>query len=157
MNQSIFKSQKNFGRSFDEFVINDLIKHWPGKSITESDNNLFSLLTMNHHPIHIDKNFAETQKHQKILVVGTLVFSLVVGLSVKDISGFAIANLGYESIIHINPVFIGDTLYAETKILKKELTESKTKGIVYVETIGFNQKEIPVIKFTRHFLVPISK
>ncbi len=157
MNQRIFKSKENFGRSFDEFVIDDVIKHWPGKSITESDNNLFSLLTMNHHPIHIDKKFAETQKHQKILVVGTLVFSLVVGLSVKDISGFAIANLGYESIIHLNPVFIGDTIYAETKILNKELTKSKTKGIVYVETTGFNQKETPVIMFKRHFLVALSK
>ena len=152
-----FQSEKYFGNSFEEFNENDVFKHWPGKSITESDNNLFSLLTMNHHPIHIDKNYAETQKHQKILVVGTLVFSLVVGLTVKDISGYAIANLGYDSIKHLNPVFIGDTIYAETKILKKELTKSKTKGIIYVETIGFNQNDIPVIKFQRHFLVPLTK
>lgn len=157
MNQRIFESKKNFGNSFEDFQVNDVFKHWPGKSITESDNNLFSLLTMNHHPIHLDKNYAETQKHQKILVVGTLVFSLVVGLTVNDISGLAIANLGYDSVVHMNPVFIGDTIYAETKILKMELTKSQTKGLVYVETIGFNQKNVPVIKFQRHFLVPLKK
>src|SRR5262249_31081038 len=82
-----------FGRYLDEFLEGDVYRHWPGKTITESDNNLFSLLTMNHHPLHLDARFAAESQHGQRLVVGTLVFSLVVGLTVRDISGRAIANL----------------------------------------------------------------
>ena len=152
-----YNSNINFGRAYDEFIIGDTYNHWPGKTITESDNNLFSLITMNHHPVHIDHNFAETHKHKKVLVVGTLVFSLVVGLTVRDISGFAIANLGYESINHLNPVFIGDTIYAESTIIDKQLTKSRKKGIVYVDTKAHNQNNIEVISFKRHFLTKLTK
>ena len=144
----------NFGRFFEEFEAGTIYKHWPGKTITESDNNLFSLLTMNHHPVHIDTEFCKTHQYGKILVVGTLVFSLVVGLSVRDISGKAIANLGYENIIHEGPVFIGDTLYAQTEVL--DVKESKTKsdrGIIYVETTAYNQRNKKVLTFRRNVLV----
>jgi acyl dehydratase len=144
----------NFGRFFEEFEVGTIYKHWPGKTITESDNNFFTLLTMNHHPVHIDTEFCKSHQHGRILVVGTLVFSLVVGLSVRDISGKAIANLGYENIVHDGPVFIGDTLYAQTEVL--DVRESKTKpdrGIIYVETIAFNQKKQKVLTFRRNLLV----
>lgn len=142
------------GRYFEEFVEGETISHTLSKTVFESDNNIFSLLTMNHHPIHTNLHYAEQTQHRRILVVGTLVFSIVVGMSVPDISGKAIANLGYEKIEHIAPVFIGDTLYARTKILAKR--ESKTKndrGIVYVETIGYNQDNMEVLKFRRHILI----
>ena len=144
----------NFGRYFEEFSKGQIINHWPGKTITESDNNLFSLITMNHHPLHIDKEYSRTTEHGQILVVGTLIFSLVVGLTVRDISGKAIANLGYEKVSHDNPVFIGDTLYARTKVLTKRESRSKPdRGIVKVKTISINQNDKKVLSFQRKILV----
>lgn len=142
------------GLYYEEFVVDGEIKHSLSKTIFESDNNFFSLLTMNHHPVHTNLDYAENNQHGRILVVGTLVFSLVVGMTVPDISGKAIANLGYEDVKHLNPVFINDTIYAKTKILNKY--ESKTKpdrGIVYVETIGYNQRGEDVISFRRKVLI----
>lgn len=144
-----------FGRYLEDFSIGDTYKHWPGKTITESDNNLFSLLTMNHHPLHIDKNFASTTDGQKILVVGTLTFSLAVGMTVRDISGKAIANLEYEKISHLAPVYIGDTIYAISKVLS--ITDSRSKpdrGVVYVETSVINQNYVEVLSFRRKVLIP---
>lgn len=146
----------SFGFNYEEFILGQEILHNPGKTIFESDNNLFSLITMNHHPVHLDINYAKDSHHGKILVVGTLVFSLVVGLTVKEISGKAIANLGYEEISHINPVFINDTLYAKTFVLDKFLTKSRPdRGIVVVKTIGYNQDGLDVISFKRKVLLPI--
>src|SRR6266542_4456277 len=130
-----------FGRYLEEFQEGDVYRHWPGKTITESDNNLFSLLTMNHHPLHLDANFAAGSQHGQRLVVGTLVFSLVVGLTVRDVSGHAISNLGYEDVVHLKPVFIGDTVYATSRILAVIPSESKSdRGVVSVETVAENQK-----------------
>jgi len=143
-----------FGRCFEDFTVNSIIHHSIGKTIFESDNNMFSLLTMNHHPVHLDVNYAAKNQHGKILVVGTLIFSIAVGLTVSDISGKAIANLEYESIIHLAPVHINDTIYVKTKVLDKIVSKSKPdRGIVYVETIGFNQNDLEVIKFRRKVLV----
>lgn len=142
------------GSFFEEFQIGEVIEHSLTKTIFESDNNLFSLLTMNHHPVHTNINYAEKNQHGRILVVGTLVFSIVVGITVPDISGKAIANLGYEDVIHLAPVFINDTIYAKTKVLDK--IESKTKndrGLVYVETIASNQNGEPVLSFRRKVLI----
>ncbi len=144
-----------FGRYFEDFKIGDCYRHWPGKTITESDNNLFSLLTMNHHPVHLDTVYAAEVHHGRVLVVGTLVFSLVVGLTVRDISGRAIANLGYDEVKHLTPVFIGDTLYAESKVLNIKPSKSKPdRGMVSVETTAFNQDHTPVLSFKRTVLVP---
>ena len=145
---------ETIGRYFEEFSIGEIIDHKASKTIFESDNNLFSLLTMNHHPLHINMDYAEKSQHGQIVVVGTLVFSLAVGISVPDISGKAIANLEYENIKHLAPVFINDTIYARTRVL--DLIPSKTKpdrGIVYVETIGFNQNNLEVIQFRRKILI----
>jgi acyl dehydratase len=146
--------QSVLGLYFEDFIVNSEIEHALSKTIFECDNNMFSLLTMNHHPVHTNLDYAEKNQHGKILVVGTLVFSLVVGMTVPDISGKAIANLGYEDIKHLSPVFINDTIYAKTRILDKK--ESKTKpdrGIVYVETIGYNQRGENVISFRRKVLI----
>ena len=149
------ESKKSFGKFLEEFKAGDIYKHFPGKTITESDNNLFCLLTMNHHPLHLDKKFAESTQFGRRVVVGTYVFSLVVGMTVSEISGKAIANLDYENILHLAPVFIGDTIYAETEIIN--VRNSKTKpdrGIVYVETRAFNQNGEKVLTFRRHILIP---
>lgn len=142
------------GLYFEDFVVGEEIYHSLSKTIFESDNNLFSLLTMNHHPVHINLDYAKRNQHKQILVVGTLVFSLVVGMTVPDISGKAIANLGYEDIKHLAPVFLNDTLYARTKIISKRISKTKNdRGIVYVETIGYNQNGEDVISFKRNVLI----
>ncbi len=144
----------NIGNYFEDFNVGEVIHHSLSKTIFESDNSLFCLLTMNYHPVHTNMDYAEKQQHGKILVVGTLVFSLVVGMTVPDISGKAIANLDYEKIEHLAPSFIGDTLYARTEILDARPSRSKPdRGIVYVETTGYNQEGKDVIRFRRHVLV----
>ncbi len=144
----------NIGNYFEDFVVGEMINHSLSKTVFESDNNLFCLLTMNYHPVHTNAHYAEQQVHGQILVVGPLVFSLVVGFTVPDISGKAIANLDYESIKHLAPTFVGDTLYARTEVLACRESKSKPdRGIVYVETTGYNQNGVDVIKFRRHVLV----
>lgn len=142
------------GNYFEDFEKGEVIEHELSKTIFESDNNLFSLLTMNHHPVHTNADYAGKNQHGKILVVGTLVFSLTVGITVNDISGKAIANLSYENIDHLAPVFIGDTIYARTEVLDKTLSESKPdRGVIYVETTAFNQDGLDVLRFRRKVLI----
>ena len=151
----IYQMKENFGRYLEEFKVGDIYKHFPSKTILESDNNLFTLITMNHHPLHLDKEYCKNQLHGRILVVGTLVFSVVVGMSVSEISGKAIANLDYEKISHDGPVFIGDTITAETEILSVRESKSKPdRGIVYVETRAYNQKNEKILTLRRHVLIP---
>jgi len=150
----MIKQGFSIGNYFDDFSKGDIIVHSTSKTIFESDNNIFSLLTMNHHPLHTNIDYAKNQQHGKILVVGTLVFSIVVGITVPDISGKAIANIMYENIEHLNPVFINDTIYAKTKILDVIPSKTKTdRGIVYVETTAYNQNNIDVLRFRRKVLV----
>lgn len=142
------------GLYYEDFIEGEVIQHSLSKTIFESDNNLFSLITMNHHPVHTNLDYAKKNQHGQILVVGTLVLSLVVGMTVPDISGKAIANLGYENVKHLAPVFINDTLYVRTKILsKKESGSKKDRGVVEVETIGYNQDGVDVISFRRKVLI----
>lgn len=146
--------QSVLGLYYEDFEVGSVITHSLSKTIFESDNNFFSLLTMNHHPLHTNLDYAAKSQHGKILVVGTLVFSLVVGMTVPDISGKAIANLEYESVKHLKPVFINDTIYARTTILDKRDSETKTdRGVVYVETVGFNQNGEDVLSFRRRVLI----
>ena len=148
MNRSVL------GLYYEEFEEGAEIKHALSKTIFESDNNFFSLLTMNHHPVHTNVDYASHNQHGQPLVVGTLVFSLVVGMTVPDISGKAISNLGYEDIKHLAPTFIGDTIYARTRIISKRESKSKQdRGIIYVETTGYNQRGEDVISFRRNVLV----
>lgn len=144
-----------FGRYFEQFQLGDVYKHWPGKTITEADDHLFCMITMNHHPLHTNVWFAEHETvHQRNVVVGTFVYSLVLGMSVPDVSGSAIANLEVESLVHRFPTFHGDTIYAETRVLEKTESRSKNdRGIVLVETKGFNQDGLEVCHFRRKIMV----
>ena len=145
-----------FGRYYEEFDVGATYRHWPGKTITEADDHLFCMLTMNHHPLHTDAHYAETEtQFGRNVVVGNLVYSLVLGMSVPDVSGKAIANLEIESLRHVAPTFHGDTIYAETKVLEKKASQSKPdRGIVTVESFGFNQRGEEVCYFRRRVMVP---
>ncbi len=147
--------ERSFGRYYEDFEANDVFRHWPGKTITEADDHLFCMITMNHHPLHTNQWFAEHETvHGKNVVVGNLVYSLVLGMSVPDVSGAAIANLEIESLTHKKPTFHGDTIYAETRVLAKQESSSKPdRGIVTVETKGFNQHGDEVCYFRRKVMV----
>ncbi len=149
------KSDRPFGRAFEDFVVGDVYRHWPGKTITEADDHLFCMITMNHHPLHTDAYFAQhSTVHGKNVVVGNLVYSLVLGMSVADVSGSAIANLEVESLIHKRPTFHGDTVYAVSRVLAVEPSKSKPdRGIVTVETFGYNQDGDEVVYFRRKVMV----
>jgi len=150
--------QSVLGLYYEDFEVGEEIKHSLSKTIFESDNNFFSLLTMNHHPVHTNIDYASRNQHGKILVVGTLVFSIAVGMTVPDISGKAIANLGYEDVRHLNPVFINDTIYVRTRVLDKRESKSKAdRGIVHVESVAYNQNGQDVLSFRRHVLVKKRK
>ncbi|MFB9717693.1 MaoC family dehydratase [Planobispora longispora] len=144
-----------FGRTYEEFEVGAVYKHWPGKTVTEYDNHLFCLLTMNHHPVHLDDNYSATTDHGRNLVVGNYVYSLLTGMSVPDVSGKAIANLEVDSLKHVAPTFHGDTIYGETTVLEKRRSASKEdRGIVLVETRGYKQDGTLVCVFRRRVMVP---
>ena len=147
--------ETRFGRYLEDFEVGDVYRHWPGKTITEAEDHLFCMTTMNHHPLHSDAWFAEHETvHQKNVVVGNLVYSLVLGMSVPDVSGSCIANLEVESLMHKKPTFHGDTIYAETRVLKSVRSSSKPdRGVVTVETKGFNQRGEEVCYFRRSLMV----
>lgn len=142
-------------RFFEDFRAGELIKHWPGRTIRDFDDTWFTLMTMNTNPLHFDEHFASQSQHGKCLVNGTLVFALTVGMSVRDISETAIANLEYEKVLHLKPTYHGDTIYAESDVL--EVTPSSTKsdrGIVYVETRAVNQRGETVLSLRRRVMIP---
>jgi acyl dehydratase len=145
-----------FGRHLEDFEVGDVYRHWPGKTITEYDDHLFCMITMNHHPLHTNAHYAETStQFGRNVVVGNLVYSLALGMSVPDVSGKAIANLEVETLQHRAPMFHGDTLYAETKVLEVKPSGSKPdRGIVTVETRGYNQDGTEVLYFRRKVMVP---
>jgi acyl dehydratase len=148
--------ERPFGRALEDFVVGDVYRHWPGKTITEYDDHLFCMITMNHHPLHTNAWFAEHESVQgRNVVVGNLVYSLVLGMSVPDVSGAAIANLEVESLQHKRPTFHGDTIYAETVVIEKRESSSRPdRGVVTVESRGFNQRGEEVCFFRRKVMVP---
>jgi acyl dehydratase len=144
-----------YGRYLEDFEVGDVYKHWPAKTITESDDHLFCLITMNHHPLHINDVYASQSQQGRNVVVGPLVYSIMLGMSVADVSGKAIANLATEELSHPAPVFHGDTLFVESEVL--EVRPSKTKldrGIVKVKTDAYKQDGTLVATFKRAVLVP---
>src|SRR3954447_26103638 len=144
-----------YGRYFEEFEVGAVYKHWPAKTVTEADDHLFCLITMNHHPLHINDVYAAGSQQGRNVVVGPYVYSLALGMSVSDISGKAIANLATEELSHPAPVFHGDTLFAETEVV--EVRESRSKpdrGTVKVHTRVLNQDGVLVAEFKRLVLVP---
>jgi acyl dehydratase len=144
-----------YGRYLEDFEEGAVYKHWPAKTVTESDDHLFCLITMNHHPLHLNDEYARQSQQARNVVVGTLVYSLALGMSVADISGKAIANLATEELSHPAPVFHGDTLYAESEVLEVRPSQSKAdRGIVKVRTDVYNQEGVLVATFRRAVLVP---
>jgi acyl dehydratase len=144
-----------YGRYFEEFTQGEVIKHWPGRTITEADCTWFALLTMNQHPVHSDAHYAATHtQHKQRLVLGPLVFSIGIGMTVADVSGKAIANLEIERITHDAPTFIGDTIYSESTVLAKRDSKQGDRGTVSVETRVLNQRGERVMTFKRTALVP---
>ena len=145
----------DFGRYFEEFNVGDVYKHWPGRTITEMDDILFCMLTMNHHPLHIDAEYAKNSQYGRNVVVGNLVVDIATGQSVPDVSGKAIANLGFEKIEFLAPTFHGDTIYSESEVLdKQESTSRPDRCVVTVETRAVNQRGETVMRFKRSVLVP---
>lgn len=144
-----------YGRFLEEFKVGEVIRHWPGRTITEADNTWFALLTNNQHPLHSDAHYAATHtQHGQRVVLGPLVFSVGIGLTVADISGRAIANLEIESIKHHAPTFNGDTLYSESTVLDVRESRQGDRGVVAVETRVRNQRGELVMTFRRKVLVP---
>lgn len=150
---------ERFGRLYEDFEIGDLYLHWPGKTITESENNFFCQLTLASSPLHNDRHFAENEMpHRKNLIVGTYIYSLLTGMSVPDISGSAYASLEVHNLKHLKPLFPGDTLYGKSLITDKRDSKTKPKiGIVTVKTTGINQDQLIVCEFERVFMVPKSE
>lgn len=143
------------GRYYEDFAVGDTYRHWPGRTITAADNTWFTLLTMNQHPIHFDEEYAKTTEFGKPLVNSALTLAIVVGMSVRDVSQNAIANLGWTDIVMPAPVFNGDTLYAESKVLEKRDSRTRPKqGIVTVATRAWKQDGTTVMTFRRSALVP---
>ncbi len=145
-----------FGRYYEEFEVGAVYRHWPGKTVTESDDHLFCLITMNHHPLHLDAHYAETATgFGRNVVVGNLIYSILLGMSVPDVSGKAIANLEVESLRHTAPTLHGDTIYGETTVLdKRESRSNPDRGVVTVRTRGYNQDGTLVCEFRRRVMVP---
>ena len=142
------------GRFYEDFDIGDIYKHPLGRTVTNVDNIWFTLLTQNTAPIHFDAHYASKTKFKKPLVDSTFTVALVTGQSVTDISQNVFANLGWEEIGLPNPVFEGDTIYSESKVLEKRESKSrKNVGIILVETSGYNQDGIVVITFKRRVMV----
>src|SRR3954454_25373281 len=145
----------SYGRYLEEFEEGAVYKHWPAKTVTEADDHLFCLITMNHHPLHINDVYAHASQQGRNVVVGPLVYSLALGMSVSDVSGKAIANLATEELSHPAPVFHGDTLFVESEVLEKRESRSKPdRGTVKVHTRVFNQEGTLVAEFKRLVLIP---
>ena len=149
--------RETFGRYFEDFEIGDIYEHRPGRTVTQSDNTWFTLLTMNTHPLHFDEEYGKATEFGKTLVNSTFTVAVMVGMSVSDVSQKAIANLGWTDIVLPNPLFVGDTLYAESEVLEKRLSESRENcGIVTVKTIGTNQDGVIVATYKRSALIPTT-
>src|SRR5450631_4171076 len=133
--------RETFGRYFEDFQIGDVYEHRPGKTVLESDNHLFTLLTLNTHPLHFDAEYGKGTEFGRNLVVSTYTLALLTGMSVSDCSQKAIANLGMDEVRFTAPVFAGDTLYAESEVLAKRESKSRPgQGIVTIRTLGKNQR-----------------
>jgi acyl dehydratase len=146
--------REDLGRYYDDFEIGAVYEHRPGRTITEADNIWFTNLTMNTHPVHFDKAYAEKTEFGQLLVNSTLTLAMVAGMSVSDTSQKAVANLGWKEIKLTAPVFVGDTLYAESEVLDKRESRSRPgQGIVTVKTIGKKADGTVFMEYERSFLI----
>ena len=143
------------GRFLEDFTPGQTFRHWPGRTITETDNIHFSLITMNRHPMHCDAAFAARSEFGKPLVNSGLTLAIVLGMTVDDISLNAIANLGWKDISLTAPVFPNDTIYARSEVLAVRPSKSRpTQGIVTTRTTGFKADGTVFMTFDRSSLIP---
>lgn len=147
--------RESYGRYLEDFTVGDVYEHRPGRTITESDNTWFTLLTMNQHPVHFDAAYAAKSEWKKPLVNSAFTLSVVAGMSVSDVSQKAIANLGWDKIRLTAPVFVGDTIYAESEVLAIRESKSRpTQGIVTVKTTGKKDDGTVFMTYERTVLIP---
>lgn len=146
--------REDFGFYYEDFDIGMVIEHRPGRTITRNDNIWMTLLTMNTAPLHFDAHYSSSTEWKEPLVDSTLTLAIVTGMTVNTVSKRVVANLGWDKVKLIKPVFEGDTLYAESKILSKRESKSRpTQGIVTVLTSGVNQRNEVVMTFERTILI----
>jgi itaconyl-CoA hydratase len=145
--------EQHRGRLFEDFEVGAVLRHPIGRTVTATDNTWFTLLTCNTNPIHFDRHYSEQTEFGQPLMNSTFTLALVTGLSVGDISRFAV-NLGWEDVRMPAPLFEGDTVYAQTEILSARPSKSRpTMGVVGVKTTGFKQDGTVVMEFRRTILV----
>ena len=147
--------RESYGRYLEDFHVGDIFEHRPGRTITQYDNTAFTLLTMNQHPLHFDEEYAAKSEFGRLLVNSCLTLSIVAGMSVSDVSQKTIANLGWEKVKMTNPVFNGDTIYAESEVLSVRDSKTRpTQGVVTIKSIGRKADGTEVISFERTMLIP---
>jgi itaconyl-CoA hydratase len=147
--------RESHGRYFEEFEVGAVYEHRPGRTITESDNIQFSLLTMNFHPLHCDAAYGARSEFGSCLVNSALTIAIVLGMSVADVSAKAVANLGLDKLRLTAPVFPGDTVYAESEVIAKRESRSRpTQGLVTVRTTGRKADGTIFMAFERTALIP---
>ncbi|RSM77800.1 MaoC family dehydratase [Kibdelosporangium aridum] len=142
------------GGDYEDFEPGMVIRHWPGRTVSEADNTWLTLLLMNQHPLHFDQHYGAGTEHGQVLVNSSITLALIGGMTVQALSARAVANLGWDRVRLAEPVFVGDTLYATSRILAKRRSKSRpAQGIVTVETTGAKSTGETVIVFERSFLV----
>jgi acyl dehydratase len=142
------------GRVYEDFEIGDVYEHPLGRTLSETDNTWFSCLTMNTNPIHVDAEYSSRTEFKRPLMNSCFTLALVTGQSVTDLTVNGVANLGWDEVRLPNPLFAGDTVYAQSEVLSKRESKSRPKvGIVTVKTTGVNQHGVTVIEFKRTFMV----
>lgn len=155
MSENQTRVRQQIGRYFEELEVGDIYEHRPGRTITEADNIQFSLLTLNNHPMHCDAAYGSATEFGNNLVNSGLTVAIVLGMTVGDISGKSVANLGWKEIRLMAPVFPGDTVYAETEVLNKRKSRSRpNQGIVVTRTTGKKEDGTIFLTFERSSLIP---
>ncbi len=146
--------RENPGLYYEDFEVGDTFEHRPGRTITDVDNIWMTLLTLNVNQVHFDAAYAAKTEWKKLLVDSTFTLALLTGMSVRTVSAKVVANLGWNTVKATHPVFAGDTLYAESRVLSKRESKSRpTQGIVTVFTRGVNQDGVEVMSFERTMLI----
>lgn len=145
------------GLYYDEFNIGDVIVHRPSRTVTEADNTWMSLLCHNVHPLHIDSDYASRTEFGRPVVSSLVTLSIITGMTTRSTSAKAIANLGWDEVRLIKPVFVGDTIHAETTVQGKRKSESRANcGVVSFRTVGKTADDAIFMSFVRHALIPAS-
>ncbi|UYN92538.1 MAG: MaoC family dehydratase [Anaerolineales bacterium] len=139
------------GKYFEDLEVGQRIRHSRTRTVTETDNVIFSGLTMNTQPLHMDEEFAKRSQFGRRIMNGIFTFGVVVGITVPDLTeGTIVANLGYEKVNHPTPVFAGDTIWVETEVLEKRPSGSKPdRGVVRLRHVAYKQSGEPVVEIER--------